>query len=232
MPFIQDIEAQTGTPGGSSPHARKGAEQKQAHVLQDGWTEDGRAEAPALGAGAIAAPDETGAPQPPVLGPGAVLVAYDGGPGGRAALAHAARHLPGVLGIVHFWQAEDPLVAARAGGRPGAGAELLRSIHATNERARAQAEEVALAGVAVAQEAGRAAVPVVGRESDVIAREARLRSLAERHGAAHLVLAAARRPRWRRLLYGPSTAERLAADPPCPCTIVPLDTAEPAAHAG
>jgi nucleotide-binding universal stress UspA family protein len=217
MPPVQDIEAQTGTPGGSTSTSFTGLENQNARVLTDGWTEDGRAEAP----------------QPPVLGPGAVLVAYDGGPAGRAALAHAARVLPGVLGIVHTWQGEDPLVAARAGGRPGAGGELLRAIYATNERARARAEEVALAGVAIAQEAGRAAVPVVRRESDVVAREALLRSLAERFEASHLVLAAAGRPRWRRVLFGPGAPERLAADPPCPCTVVPAGAAEqgPAAPA-
>jgi nucleotide-binding universal stress UspA family protein len=127
--------------------------------------------------------------------------------------------------VVHFWHPVDPVMAARVGGQPGDGAHLLLAVHADNERAQQTAESTAMAAVAVAQEAGREAFALVERESDASSREALLRALVERHRVGHVVVPATRHSRWRRLLLGASTVERLAADPPCPCTVVPVPSA-------
>ena len=231
MPFAQHTEDQPHRTAHSpfSPLRRwrnddeETVEQASTEQVLNGLTEDGRPNALAAGAAPTAVPADGHAPRSPVLVPGSVLVAYDGGPAGRAALKFASSALPGTLAIVHFWAAVDSLRALRVVGHPGAGAHLLRTIYLDNERGRVEAESIVAAGVAIAQEAGRDAIGLVRREDDTVCRESRLRALAQRHRVGHLVLAATPRSWWRRLLLGPGTAERLAANPPCPCTIVPVD---------
>jgi len=230
MPFAQHTEDQPRRTARSpfSPLRRwrnddeETVEQASTEQVLNGL-EDGRPNALAAGAATTAVPADGHAPRSPVLAPGSVLVAYDGGAAGRTALKFASSALSGTLAIVHFWAAVDPLRALRGASHPGAGAHLLHTVYLDNERGRAEAESIVAAAVAIAQEAGRDAIGLARREDDTVCREARLRALVQRHRVGHLVLAATPRSWWRRLLLGPGTAERLAANPPCPCTIVPVD---------
>jgi nucleotide-binding universal stress UspA family protein len=229
MPFSQDIETDAARLAGPGPsptrRSRNVSTGTQGSVAEasrpDGLTEDGRAAAGTAVAGREHARGIAWPPEPPVLGPGTVAVLFDGGDAGRAALTHALSASSGPLMLVHFWAPADPVVVARLGEHPSAAAQLLQALHEGNERAQAEAERIADDGVALAAEAGRDAVALVQREEGAT-REMWIRQLVAEHGIAQLVLAADRPSRWRRLVAGPGHVERLAADPPCPCTLVPV----------
>ena len=165
----------------------------------------------------------------PVPAPTTLLVFHAAGDAGRAALRHAIGAPARRLVIVELWESVDPVCAEYRGGgagfsgAAGAGAALVQSVHRENERRQAAAEHRGATAVATAREHGREAISVVRRAVGEGSEEVLLRQLAAGYPRPHLVLAAVERERWVRLLRGPGCAARIAANPPCPCTVVPGD---------
>lgn len=174
-------------------------------ALLNGHHEDGR---------------EASTTEVPVLSPGnRVLVILEPGEVGQRVLSHALAATAGPLVMLQVWDAVDPVYIAPVGS---AGPAVFQSILEDNERTRQEAESSAQAAAAIAQEAGREAIGLVRRLPHRSTLDAQLRLLVSRHGAAHLVLAAPRSGRMRRLLRLRSPHERLAAEPPCALTLVPV----------
>jgi len=149
-----------------------------------------------------------------------VLVAYDGGPCGRAALGFALRCTTGPLAVAHVWAPADPVELLRVSGRPLDTATLLRELGRDDQRARQEAQRVAGAGAALAQEEGRAAAAVLVAAPAATPWLEALAEWAAREAAAHLVVALQPVSRLRRLA-GRDPARRLHELAPCPVTLVP-----------
>ena len=161
------------------------------------------------------------------VGPGQVLVGYDGTPEAAAVVRWAAAcagHRR-VL-VAHCWTSRsnphDVAVAVRACVHPHAVRRVLEAAHEHDAAARAEAERIVAAGVALTQEAGAEAsgmcVPMTGSRGVVDA----LGDVASGGSVGGVVVGARPRRGWRRLLGRGGTAGVLSRRLSVPVAAVPL----------
>lgn len=148
----------------------------------------------------------------PTTGP--ILIAYDGSPEARGAIAQAARLLPGARAVVLYARQPLEAVAAHLEGHPAL--EQVRDIDATTTDA---SERLAAEGAQEARAAGLDASPRVASIPEAVTHEAIL-AAAEELDASVIVLGSRGRRAVRSLLLG-STSTNVLHGTKRPTLVVP-----------
>jgi nucleotide-binding universal stress UspA family protein len=162
---------------------------------------------------------------------GPVMVGYDGSPEAAALVRRAAACADGArVIVVHAWRSlnnpRDTAVALRACVHPHAVRRVLEAAREHDAEARAAAERIVAAGVALAQESGAEASGVCVAMTPGRGVTEALSAQACEAGAGAVVVGVRPRRGWRRLLGGWDTAGALERCLDVPVLAVPLTERE------